>query len=106
MLDKTPLQIEVHTPDATTVQLALIGDLDFDTAGELASVPLSEGVERVDVDLSGVGFIDSSGLAALVRLYQRAAAEDAVLRVVAATPYLRSLLRMTALDRLFHLPPD
>ncbi|MFG1946924.1 STAS domain-containing protein [Nonomuraea sp. NPDC048826] len=106
MVDKTPLHIEIDSSDATTVQVTLSGDLDFDTASELASVSLGEGFERVDVDLSGVEFIDSSGIAALVRLYQRAAAEDAVLRVVAVTPYLRSLLRMTALDRLFSLPPS
>ncbi|HLU73712.1 MAG TPA: STAS domain-containing protein [Nonomuraea sp.] len=105
MLDRTPLQIEIASSDGGTVQLALRGDLDFGTAGELSAVPLGEGFERVDVDLSEVGFVDSSGLAALVRLHQRAAAEDAVLRVVAVTPYLRSMLRMTALDRLFSLPP-
>ncbi|GAA4508277.1 MULTISPECIES: STAS domain-containing protein [Nonomuraea] len=105
MPDKTPLQIEIDSSDKTTVQLAVRGDLDFDTADELSSVLLGDGFERVDVDLSGLGFIDSSGLAALVRLYQRVAAEDAVLRVVAVTPYLRNLMRMTALDRLFGLPP-
>lgn len=105
MPDKTPLQIEIDSSDKTTVQLAVRGDLDFDTADELSSVRLGDGFERVDVDLSGLGFIDSSGLAALVRLYQRVTAEDAVLRVVAVTPYLRNLMRMTALDRLFGLPP-
>jgi len=40
-----------------------------------------------------------------VRFRQRAEASGAALRVVAVTPYLRSLMRMTALDRLFDLPP-
>ncbi|NUW32853.1 STAS domain-containing protein [Nonomuraea sp. SMC257] len=105
MLDKNPLRVEVATPDAMTVRLALSGDLDYGTVSELAALPLDRGVRQFDVDLSGLSFIDSSGLAALVRLYHQAERAEAVLRVVAATPYLRSVLRMTALDRLFDLPP-
>ncbi|WP_336206437.1 STAS domain-containing protein [Nonomuraea sp. LPB2021202275-12-8] len=105
VLDKTPLRIEIISPDATTIRLALTGDLDFDTAGELASILPADGCDRVDIDLSGLAFIDSSGLAALVRLHQALAGSGTTLHVVALTPYLRSLMRMTALDRLFSLPP-
>ena len=89
MLDKTPLRIDVATLDGMTIRLALSGDLDFDTAA----------------DLSGLAFIDSSGLAALVRLQRQVEGADAVLRVVALTPYLHNLMRMTGLDKLFSLPP-
>ncbi|MBN6055723.1 STAS domain-containing protein, partial [Nonomuraea sp. RK-328] len=105
VLDKNPLRVEVATPDPMTVRLALSGDLDYGTVSELAALPLDHGVRRLDVDLSGLSFIDSSGLAALIRLYHQAERADAVLRVVAVTPYLRNVLRMTALDRLFSLPP-
>ncbi|MEU0571904.1 hypothetical protein ABZ297_41795 [Nonomuraea sp. NPDC005983] len=40
-----------------------------------------------------------------MRLHREAAGADADLHVVALTPYLRNLMRMTALDRLFSLPP-
>ncbi|MEV0202953.1 STAS domain-containing protein [Nonomuraea sp. NPDC050691] len=105
MLDKNPLRVVVVTPDPMTVRLALSGDLDYGTVSELTALPLDRGVRRLDVDLSGLSFIDSSGLAALIRLYHQAERADAVLRVVAVTPYLRNVLRMTALDRLFSLPP-
>lgn len=105
VLDKTPLQVEIESPDATTIRIVLSGDLDFDTSGELSAVALASGLERLEIDLSGLAFIDSSGLAALVRLHQRAVAGGAAVQVVAVTPYLRSLMRMTALDRLFSLPP-
>lgn len=105
MLDKTPLRIDVATPDATTIRLALSGDLDFDTAADLTGLTLDADYRRFDVDLSGLTFIDSSGLAALVRLQRKVEGADAVLRVVALTPYLRNLMRMTGLDKLFSLPP-
>ncbi|NUP04374.1 MAG: STAS domain-containing protein [Nonomuraea sp.] len=105
MLDRTPLHIEVATPDATTVALALSGDLDYDSVAQLAALTFADGCDTIDVDLSRLTFIDSSGLAALVRLRQRAEDVNAVVHVVALTPYLRSLFRMTAIDRLFSLPP-
>ncbi|MFG1707256.1 STAS domain-containing protein [Nonomuraea sp. M3C6] len=105
MLDRTPLHIEVTTPDATTVALVLSGGLDQDSASQLAALTFADGYRRLDVDLSAVSFIDSSGLAALVRLQRQAEGANAVVHVVALTPYLRGLLRMTALDQLFSLPP-
>ncbi|MEW9550900.1 STAS domain-containing protein [Nonomuraea sp. NPDC050783] len=105
MLQGIPLRIEVAAPDATTVALALSGDLDHASVPQLTALAFAEGYRRIDVDLSALTFIDSSGLAALVRLQQRAAAAQAVVHLVALTPYLRGLLAMTAVDRIFILPP-
>ncbi|WP_170223108.1 STAS domain-containing protein [Nonomuraea turkmeniaca] len=106
MLDRVPLRIEVAVPDATTVALALGGDLDHGSTPQLTALSFAEGYRRIDVDLSELTFIDSSGLAGLVGLRQRAADAGAVVHVVALTPYLRKLLTMTALDLLFSLPPE
>lgn len=106
MLDRTPLRIEVLTADATTVQVALSGDLDYVTVAQLSALTLAPGYRSLDMDLSGLLFIDSSGLAALIRLANAANAEKASFRVTALTPYLRNLLRMTALDQLFNVPRE
>ncbi|MEU7001862.1 STAS domain-containing protein [Nonomuraea sp. NPDC046570] len=106
MLDRTPLRIEVLTADATTVQVALSGDLDYVTVAQLSALTLAPGYRSLDMDLSGLLFIDSSGLAALIRLANVANAEKASFRVTALTPYLRNLLRMTALDQLFNVPRE
>jgi anti-sigma B factor antagonist len=102
---QTPLTIETVSVDAATTRITLRGDLDFGSAPELATSSAREEGRRVELDLSEVTFIDSSGLAALVRLRQRVLAAGGELRVVAVTPYLRGLMRMTALDQLFTLPP-
>ncbi|MFI6503133.1 STAS domain-containing protein [Nonomuraea typhae] len=104
MLDKTPLSVEVATPSPGTVRLSLTGDLAFESAGKLAALSFTSGYRRLDLDLAGLSFIDSSGLAALVRLHQRAESDGAALRLVAVSPHLRRLLKVTALDRLFRLP--
>ncbi|MEV0383568.1 STAS domain-containing protein [Nonomuraea sp. NPDC050643] len=105
MLDRTPLHIDIAQRDVTTVALTLSGDLDHDSVAQLAALTFAAGYSRIDVDLSALSFVDSSGLAALMRLQQQAAGVNAVVHVVALTPYLRGLFTMTALDQLFTLPP-
>jgi anti-sigma B factor antagonist len=86
------------------------GDLD------LASVPrLSEaldealgrvGVRRVSVDLSGVDFIDSSGLTSLIKARRRAgdAGVDFVLR--SPSERVRRTLELTRLTSVFDVEVD
>ncbi|MEU3169543.1 STAS domain-containing protein [Streptosporangium sp. NPDC006930] len=109
MFDKTPFRTEVRTTAPDTTLLVLSGDLDYDTAPELfgfARELLSGQVRNLDLDLSGLEFIDSSGVAALINVYNSAGEHDITMRIVALTPYLRHLLRVTALDRVFRLPQE
>ncbi|MFI6478303.1 STAS domain-containing protein [Nonomuraea sp. NPDC050663] len=100
------LRIDLETPETAMVLMVLSGDLDYTSAAQLGDVPLEPGLNRIDLDLGGLSFIDSSGLAALIRLHHRATEARAALQLTALTPYLRNLLRMTALDRMFTLPPQ
>ncbi|NUT41034.1 MAG: STAS domain-containing protein [Thermoactinospora sp.] len=100
------LRIDLETPETAMVLLVLSGDLDYTSAAQLGDVPLQPGLNRIDLDLGGLSFIDSSGLAALIRLHHRATEASAALQLTALTPYLRNLLHMTALDRMFTLPPQ
>jgi anti-sigma B factor antagonist len=58
------------------------------------------------VDLSGVTFLASSGLAVLIRAAHRAATRDLRLQLVAATRAVRRPLEITGVDRMFDLHPD
>lgn len=108
MLEKTPLRIEVRRTPSDATLLVLSGDLDYDTAAELLT--LAEGLSRRDVrhlelDLSGLNFVDSSGVAALINVYNAARDHGVAMRIVALTSYLRHMFRVTALDQIFDLPP-
>ena len=66
------------TSDAETGRLALSGELDLATVPRVeraVGATLAQGVRTLIVDLSGLGFIDSSGLRLFVILHQRAVAE-------------------------------
>ncbi|WP_017615973.1 STAS domain-containing protein, partial [Nocardiopsis salina] len=49
----------------------------------------------VVLDFSGLGFIDSSGVHALIRAHQEAAANQVRLRIAAPAPWVARLLRLT-----------
>jgi anti-sigma B factor antagonist len=74
------LVIERSTHDDVTT-LTLAGELDLASAPalerELAAVE-SEGAKHVVIDLGGVGFMDSTGLQALLRARERATTEEGV----------------------------
>ncbi len=107
MLEKTPFRIEVQKTASDTTLLVLTGDLDYDTAAELFALAkdLFPGLARhLELDLSGLNFVDSSGVAALINVYNAAHDHDVSMRIVALTSYLRHLFRVTALDQVFDLP--
>lgn len=78
----------------------LTGEIDFTSAGPvqatLSAMVLPAG-GTVIVDLSRVTFIDSSGLGVLVQAHRTALEQDTRLLVVASPP-VRKLLALTALD--------
>ncbi|GII76596.1 hypothetical protein Sru01_15780 [Sphaerisporangium rufum] len=110
MQEKTQLNVEVVPAGPGVTRLVMTGDLDYHTAGDLSALlPGLFGAQAgqgtvMEADLSGLEFIDSSGVAALIHLYQACEQHEMALRIVALTSYLRHLFQVTALDRLFDLP--
>jgi anti-sigma B factor antagonist len=79
------------------------GELDIATAPLLRSA--LDGVyarrpARVEVDLSGVTFLDASSLGTLIAARRRLAAQRAVLVLVDPSPIVRRVLDITGLDRV------
>ena len=58
------------------------------------------------VDLSKVGFLDSSGLGALVRALTNSQKEGGQTKLLHAGPQVRKLLEMTRLDSVFEIHED
>lgn len=61
--------------------------------------------EALEVDLSAVTLIDSTGISALVRTRRKALSAGRSFSVTAASPSVRRLLTLTRLDEVFLLPP-
>lgn len=88
------------------VVLPVDGDVDVATAPLLRQrldSLLDNGPSEVVVDLSAVGFLDSSGLGALVWGLKKAKARGGWVRLVVVEPRVRRMFELTGLDRSFQI---
>ncbi|MFQ5764157.1 MAG: STAS domain-containing protein [Rhodospirillales bacterium] len=83
--------------------VALEGDVDLQSSPEARKVLLEcVGKRRpVLVDLSGVGYIDSSGVASLVESLQTARKAGSTLALVAVSEGALRVLQLAKLDKVF-----
>jgi anti-sigma B factor antagonist len=68
---------------------------------DLVQAALDRGERRLLVDFSRTGYIDSSGLGALVSISKRVREAGGELRLAGLNDDLRSLFELTKLDTLF-----
>lgn len=91
-----------------TLVVRLVGELDVATAPDVAEfVQLEVSAvqpQHLVVDVAEVGFVDSSGLAALLAV--RRGVPDGVLVVRRASPQLRRLLAITGVGDVLVLEED
>lgn len=85
------------------------GEIDLYTAPEFREA-VESAVSRANpwkpvvvIDLSRVGFIDSSGVGVLIGCHRRLEGSGGELRVVAGEGPARKILRVTSLDTVFKL---
>jgi len=62
--------------------------------------PLLGHSERMLLDLSELGFVDSSGLGAILDLLRTLESEDTELKICRPSPVVRSVMRMVGMQRL------
>jgi len=67
---------------------------------------VAQGATRVIADMTATTFCDSAGIAALVRVVQRAAAHGSGLRLAASAPAVTRVLALTGVDKLIEVYPS
>lgn len=86
----------------------LCGRLDFVSAADVKRAfadAVGQGNRRLVVDLSGITFIDSSGLSSLVSGLRTTRQAGGDLRIAAAGTQPSALFSLTSLDQVFRLYP-
>ena len=103
------MELETHDDGAVTI-ITVQGDLvigDAETSFKKTVTRLiEEGRVNLLIDLSSVGFLDSSGLGALVRALTNTQKEGGQTKLLNAGPQIRKLLQMTKLDSVFEIHED
>ena len=98
-----------RTNAAGVAILEIDGQLIVGNRQELKTL-VQEGLDRGErkflIDCSRTGYIDSSGLGALVTLSKKVREANGDLRIAGLNEDLRALFELTKLDTLFHIAPS
>jgi anti-sigma B factor antagonist len=98
---RSGLNIELDHSDTGITICRPVGELDASTASQfrLALAELAASPKLL-IDLSGVPFVDSAGLGALIGVIRQAREQGGEVAVACNRPILTRLLRSTGFDRI------
>ncbi len=99
--------MEIETLKSGTVTIVVLsGEVDTTTVADLHVVfddLVARGEQNYVIDLERVTFMDSSGLAALAKLYKRIRIGHGDVRLCRLQPDMRRIIELTRFDRVFDI---
>lgn len=111
-MNPTPFEVLDETLDGGVRALSVRGELDLNTAPELEQ-PLEDalngGAASILIDLSDCDFIDSTGIAVIVRAWQRVGNSDGNegdLVLCCSNDQVERLLKITGVESSISILPD
>jgi anti-sigma B factor antagonist len=104
------LEAELEHVDPTTAVFRLTGRMTLgmrlrEIETKISSVA-DNNVQRLALDLSGVEYADSAGLGLLMILYGKMKTSGGQLRLIAPSPRVLEMLKMTCTDAILTIAPD
>jgi anti-anti-sigma factor len=103
------MELQIQTESNSSAVIVVTGEVDSSNVDELhttAVLSAADGVTDVAFDLSGVTFIDFTGLMALASAHDDVLDRNGRLRIAGATPTLLRLFHLTGLDRVLAIEPQ
>ena len=100
-----PNPFDIQRSDSET-SLSVRGSLDINTAPQLAEEIdkiVASKPKKVSVDLSGLDLIDSSGVAALVKLYKGIRGHGGAVAMIGARDQPLAIFKLLRMDKVFNL---
>jgi anti-sigma B factor antagonist len=102
------MKLEIgQTEDGSVRTLTVRGDLDMDSSPNLrdAIKKAITGGTTLRIELSGVGYIDSSGIAVLIQGHKWALKSQVAFRLVTPSPKVQAVIKLAQLQTLFTIEP-
>jgi anti-sigma B factor antagonist len=89
------------------VRISVSGDLDLPAGDALEALvaPMVSAGRRIEIEMSGIDFLDSSGLGAMLALSQLAGENGATMVVKQPSTAVMSALELTQTASMFTLAP-
>jgi len=107
--ERSKLNIQVDERKPGVYVVSLVGDLDMSTSPQVRNVLLPifrKKVSHLVVDLSGVSYIDSSGIATFVEALQLARKGNVRFTLAGAGQTVESIFDLAYLKDVFEMVPD
>ena len=99
--------MDIKFTDISGVAVAAVeGEINISTSPQLKKEMEKVTNAKVVINLSRVGYVDSSGLATLVEILKKARSRGGSLHLTHLSDKVRSLFEITKLDKLFGIYPD
>lgn len=98
--------MKIQNPDPQTLVVSGLAELAAANAPSFRDKVRSliqPATRLLEIDLSQTGFLDSSGLGALISLHKTMRQQEGNLRLRAPTTPVRQILELTRLHRLFEI---
>ncbi|MFI4871670.1 MAG: STAS domain-containing protein [Phycisphaerales bacterium JB061] len=108
MADSVDLEITWDTRDGATI-LTPLGDVDLSRSPCLRNdirKAFDSSPAKLVIELSGVSYMDSSGVATLVEAMQISRKSNAKLVLCSMTERVHSIFEIARLDQVFTIKPD
>jgi anti-sigma B factor antagonist len=99
------MELRMSVTDGIAV-IQVFGDVDASNAHELRDLSLSalrDGATALVMDCSGLTFIDSAGLSALIAAYRAADVQWGTVTIRNPPPMARRVLEITGLDAVLNI---
>jgi len=96
------LQVRSEVRGGWTV-VAVSGELDADSVPALSDLLEESTADQVVVDLSGVPFMDTTGLSLMLDWHRRLDGTGGEFRMAALQPAVHKLFRLTELTEVMHI---
>jgi anti-sigma B factor antagonist len=105
----TSLRIGARTEGSDIAILSLTGEVEVANAAQVRDAALklvSGGSKYLVVDLSGVEYMDSTGLGTLVGLHKRLRESGGQVLIAGAQPRVKRIFDITGLTQVFRMHED
>lgn len=101
------MTVDVNSRDGAHV-VTLSGEIDLQTSPQVREAVLDSLRQGgpVIVDMGGIAYIDSSGVASLVEGFQVARRQGVAFVLAAVSPAAMRVLQLARLDKVFSFQPD
>jgi anti-sigma B factor antagonist len=102
------MKLDIERRDSVSI-CRISGELDAGNSRELLDAfdrEFSNGATKAIFSLSGLDYVDSSGLGALVKALKSARAKGGDVKLAGLKPEVRKVLELTRLDRIFDIFPS